>query len=392
MTPNAGAITPNVGAMTPKAGAMTPDAGAMTPAGTAVDTVHVVVPDSIDDPARPSGGNTYDRRVCQALPAAGWRVSEHAAPGSWPWPDAVSEAALARELAGIPDGTVVLIDGLIASSVPAVLVPEARRLLLVVLVHLPLGAGVPEPPSAERDVRTRECAVLAAARAIVTTSTWTRERLLELYPLRPEAVHVAEPGVDVAELAAGSADGGALLCVAAVIPPKGHDVLLAALARLVDLPWRCVFVGTLDRDPEFAGQLQRHAEASGIGNRVSFVGPRTADELEHEYAAADVLVLASHAETYGMVVTEALAHGLPVVATAVGGLADALGQAAAGRPPGILVGPDDPQAFATALRSWLTDAELRDRLREAAVQRRSTLSGWSHTTQLIAHVLRQAAA
>ena len=101
--------------------------------------VHVVVPDGIDDPARPSGGNAYDRRVCRGLAAIGWSVREHAVAGSWPRPDAAACAALAGVVQRIPDGAVVLLDGLIASAAPEVLVPQAGRLRLVVLVHMPLG-------------------------------------------------------------------------------------------------------------------------------------------------------------------------------------------------------------------------------------------------------------
>ena len=116
--------------------------------------IDVVVPDGIDDPARPSGGNTYDRRICGGLTARGWRVREHAVSGSWPSPDAAAEEALGRVVRGIPDGAVVLVDGLIASTVPNVLVPEARRLALVVPVHMPLvrssaeRGAAPKVPSA----------------------------------------------------------------------------------------------------------------------------------------------------------------------------------------------------------------------------------------------------
>jgi glycosyltransferase involved in cell wall biosynthesis len=355
---------------------------------TTTNVVHVVVPEGIDDPARPSGGNAYDRRICRGLAAIGWEVREHAMDGGWPWPDANAEDTLAREIAGIPDGALVLIDGLIASTVPAVLVPHAHRLALVVLVHLPLGDG---PPGHEvADARSRECAVLSAARAVVTTSAWTRDRLLNRYPLRPDKVQVAEPGADSAELAPGTADGGQLLCVAAVTPHKGHDLLLAALTTIADLPWRCVCVGSLDRDPEFVDLLRRRAQSDGIGDRVCFSGPHTGDELDDAYAAADALVVASHAETYGMVVTEALARGLPVIATAVGGLPDALGSTADGHRPGLLVPPSDARALAAALSSWLRDADLRRRLRQAAEERRGTLAGWPATVDRIAHVLAEA--
>jgi glycosyltransferase involved in cell wall biosynthesis len=355
-----------------------------------VSAVHVIVPADRDDPAKPSGGNAYDRRICRGLTITGWQVIEHAAPGSWPWPDPAAEQALARLIAGIVDGAVVLIDGLIASTVPGILVPEVDRLRLVVLVHMSFGEAPPGHQVA--DAHEREGAVLSAVEHIVTTSWWSRERILERYALPPDKVHVAQPGVDPAGLASGTHGGGELLCVAAVTPHKGHDVLLGALATITDLPWRCLCVGTLDREPEFVGRLLHWATAAGIGDRVCFVGPRIGEDLADAYAAADVLVLASRAETYGMVVTEALARGLPIVATAVGGLPEALGRTTDGCRPGLLVPPGDSVALAAALRDWLTDASLRQRLREAARERRSALSGWDVPTDRIARVLTRAAA
>jgi glycosyltransferase involved in cell wall biosynthesis len=344
-------------------------------------TVHVVVPEGIDDPRRPSGGNTYDRRVCGGLEALGWTVREHAVPGTWPEPEPTAASALAAVLAGIPDDAVVLLDGLVASTASDVLVPEAGRLRQVVLVHMPTG---------ERH-RGRERAVLSAASAVLATSAWTRDLLLDRHRLEPGRVHVARPGVDAADLAPGTASGGELLCVAAVTPGKGHDVLLAALGALAELPWRCVCVGTLERDPDYVARLGRQARQSGVGDRVEFVGPRTGPALEASYAAADVLVLASRAETYGMVVTEALARGLPSVATSVGGLPEALDGAPGGERPGLLVPPDDPQALAGALSSWLGDAVLRRDLRSAARERRASLPGWPRTAREVARVLAGAA-
>ena len=350
--------------------------------------VHAVVPDGIDDPSRPSGGNTYDRHLCRGLRSLGWAVHEHTVPGCWPRPEAASIAALADVVQRIPDDGVVLLDGLVASTAPGVLVPQARRLRMVVLVHMPLGHR-PAADDAE-EVRMREGAVLSAAAAVVTTSAWSRERLLEMYTLPAHRLHVAEPGVDAAELAAVTPAGGALLCVAAVTFDKGHDVLLDALARTSDLSWRCVCVGSLERDPALVEALGRRARDGGLGDRVDFAGPRVGVDLDRSYAAADLVVLASRAETYGMVVTEALARGLPVIATEVGGLTVALGQGADGIRPGLLVPPGDPAQLGAALRAWLSDAELRERLRRAARERRESLSRWSTTTSVIARVLAEA--
>lgn len=348
--------------------------------------VQFIVPAGIDDPARPSGGNAYDRRIARSLAAAGWTVHLLEVPGSWPSPDARSLAALAAAVAAIPHGALVLLDGLVASPAPEVLSSEAGRLRLVVLVHMPLGQG-----TTDDGAREREETVLSAAASVITTSAWARRALLELYSLPSDRVHVAEPGVDPAGLAPGTETAGALLSVAAVTPGKGHDVLLDALARLAGLRWHCRCVGSLERDPAFVERLRRRVLDTGMDGRVRFSGPRVGADLASSYAAADVLVLPSRAETYGMVIAEALARGLPVVAADVGGVPEALGRGVDGTRPGLLVPADDPAALRDALRTWLEDAGLRRRLRAAARERRASLAGWSTTTSAVAEVLEGAA-
>jgi glycosyltransferase involved in cell wall biosynthesis len=346
-----------------------------------VTVVHVVVPAGIDDERHPSGGNVYDRRVCEALAAGGWGVLEHPVAGGWPRPDAEAQAGLAAALGSIPAGEVVVLDGLVASAAPDALRAAAGRLRLVVLVHAPLGDG--SPPAA---VRQAEATSLSTAAAILTTSRWSRQWLLDNYGLAADRVHVAEPGVVPGPPAPGTPLGGELLCVAALTPGKGHDVLLAALATLTDLPWQCRCLGALDLAPDHVASLRRQVADTGLGERVCFAGPRTGADLERAYAAADVLVLASRAETYGLVVTEALAHGLPVIATSVGGVPEALG-GSDGRLPGRLVDPGDPDALAVALRGWLEDGAGRALLREAARARTAALPRWSDTAAQVARVL-----
>jgi glycosyltransferase involved in cell wall biosynthesis len=355
-----------------------------------VTAVHVVLPEDVYDVRRPSGGNTYDRQVCRGLAERGWKVREHVAPGDWPDRTPAAEESLSRLLAGLPNAALVLLDGLVASGVPAVLTTESRRLRLVVLVHLPLGEAEPHPCLAE--IRAREAAALSAATAVVVTSEWTRRRLLDLYRLRPHLVHVARPGTDPAETAVGTSAGGELICVAAITRAKGHDDLLAALADVADLRWHCSCIGSLERDPDYARELRASADRSGIGDRVRFLGALGGADLDRAYGAADALVLATRIETYGMVVTESLARGLPVIATAPGGLPEALRGPTPGPEPGMLVPVGDRVGLAAALRRWLTDAELRDCLRRAAAVRRKTLTGWPDTTGRIAAVLEQVAA
>ncbi|WP_051068712.1 glycosyltransferase family 4 protein [Nocardioides sp. Iso805N] len=322
-------------------------------------TVHLVVPEGVDDPTRPSGGNVYDRRVADGLAARGWRVVEHAVAGPWPWPDRAATALLAAALAEVPSDEPALVDGLVAGASPGVLVPAAARLALGVLVHLPLGLDAPHARPAEE-------AVLAAAGVVIATSDWTRGWLADHYRL--SSVAVAPPGVDPAPPAAGSetgaGEGGALLCVGRAGRAKGYDVLATALETLTDLAWSCVWAGPVE-----------HAAPS----RITTTGPLPAAALAERYRAADLLVLPSRHETFGMVLTEALAHGVPVVASDVGGVREAVGRAPDGRLPGLLVPSGEPEALARTLRRWLTDPSLRASLRAAARSRRGTLTRWADT-------------
>jgi glycosyltransferase involved in cell wall biosynthesis len=313
-----------------------------------VRAIDFVVPDSIDDPRRPSGGNTYDRRVAALLDAR----LHPAGPASLP-----------AVLGAVPDGSTVLIDGLLASPAPEHVCPLAARTDLVVLVHMPVFGE-------------REAAVLRAARAVITTSGWTRDVLRERYGLAD--VQVARPGVDAAEVATGTSGGGRLLCVGVVAAHKGHDVLADALGRLGDLAWTCAVVGAGD-DAVLCARL-------GATDRIELTGPLAGAALDDRFACADLLVLPSRSETYAMVVTEALARGVPVVASDVGGIGEALGSTRGGR-PGLLVPPGDAGALARALRSWLTRPELRRDLRRAALDRRDTLAPWSETALQIAEVI-----
>lgn len=340
--------------------------------------LYVVLPGDIDDPATPSGGNRYDRRVIEEL-RHGREVHEIALPGSWPRP---GNAELAARLAELPDGANVLLDGLAACGVPELLEPEAKRLRLVVLVHLSLGDETGLPSAQVAELTALERRALHAATAVVTTSAGAAGRLIDRHDLNAERVHVAPPGVDPAPLTPGSASGRRLLCVAAVIPRKGQDILVEALATLDDLDWECVCVGALDRAPAYVDRVR------GMSPRVRFVGTRTGEKLAASYAGADLLILPSRAETYGMVVTEALARGVPVLGTAVDGVPEALGVAPDGSRPGMLVTPDDPAAMAAALRAWLTDADLRRKLRSAAADRRGALSGWDETARELTKGLR----
>ncbi|BCJ46553.1 glycosyl transferase [Actinoplanes ianthinogenes] len=329
--------------------------------------LHAVLPGGVDDPAAPSGGNRYDREVLNRMPAAAREVV-----GAWPRPAAADRDRLSRVLAEFPDGATVLLDGLVACGVPEVLEPHAARLRLVILVHLPLSDETGLSPAEAAELRARERRALHLAAGVVATSDQAAAHVAAMHDLA--RVHVAAPGVDRAEPAVPSPGGHRLLCVASLTHRKGQDLLIKALAQLTDLTWECTFVG--------AGTKP---DAPMTGN-IRFAGALAGAELAAAYADADLFVLPSRGETYGMVITEALARGLPVVATEVGGVPEALGSTPAGV-PGTLLPPEDPDRLAAVLRTWLTDPELRDRWRARARARRETLTGWDETARRLTAIL-----
>lgn len=349
--------------------------------------LYVVVPSTVDDPRAPSGGNRYDRAVCDGLVARGWRVHERHVEGDWPRPDERSLDGLARVLAAVPDDGLLLADGLVVCGAPEVVVPHTDRLRLLVLVHLPLADETGLPPDLAADLHTRERATLRAAAAVVATGRRTASRLVEAHGIEAARVFVVCPGTDFAPVAPGTDGATRLLCVASLTPRKGHDVLVEALTRVASAPWTVDCAGPLSV-PAHVRSLRRRIDCSGLGGRVRLLGPRTGRALAELYAAADLVVLASRAEPYGMVITEALARAVPVLATDVDGIPDALGRTRDGRVPGLLVRPDDPAALAAGLRAWFTDPGLRAESRAAALVRRGMLASWDETTRQLATVLR----
>jgi glycosyltransferase involved in cell wall biosynthesis len=257
-----------------------------------------------------------------------------------------------------------------------------------VLLHMPLATALDTHHDA--GAQRSERAVLRAAAGVVVTSEWTRLQLLTRYAIPARRVHVARPGVDRVAAPARPVRGH-LVCVGVLGRHKGQDILVEALADLAERDWHCVLAGALDRDPGFVDQLQTRITRLGYSHRVRLEGVLTGAALSHAYTTADLLVAPSRTETYGMAVTEALAHGVPVIAAAVGGLPEALGSTADGTRPGQLVPPGDPAALAAALGDWLGDERHRHRLRAAAQQRRSTLPGWEQTTQEVANALTEGA-
>ena len=349
--------------------------------------LHVVLPGDVADPTAPSGGNAYGLRVCRELATVhGWRVRRHDLAGSWPRPEPAAAERLADVLEALPDGALVLLDGLVACGVPQIIEVAADRLRLAVLVHLPLAdeTGLPSELAAALDADERR--TLRAAHTVVVTSQAAAHSLAR-HGVAADRVQVAEPGVDEAAPARGTDGASRLVCVGSVTPRKGQDRLVDALAELTDRPWTLTCVGPLGRAPGFVADLRAQIARLGLTERVELVGSQAGAALDAHYDRADLAVLVSWTETYGMVVTEALARGVPVLVTAAGALPDTLGHAPGGSRPGLLVAPGDHGELVAALRSWFDDPSLRYRLRMSAHERRAILPRWEYTALRLHEVL-----
>jgi glycosyltransferase involved in cell wall biosynthesis len=339
--------------------------------------VHLVGPVGLSDPARPSGGNVYDLRLAAALRTRGRDVAVHE----------TTVDGLGGLLDGLPDGATAVVDGLVGSAAPDALAGARDRLGLVMLVHLPIGLAV----AGSTPQREAESRAIAAVDAVVCTSRWTRDWLAEAYDVSADRLHVVVPAAEKSPLAEGSLAGDRLLSVGAITPVKGHDVLVDALSSLTDVRWTWSLVGA-SVDAEHATRLWKALWEAGLDDRVTLAGALTGADLAAAYANADLLVLPSRHETYGIVASEALARGVPVLAADVGGVREALCGSSPGAVPGLLVPGEDPAALAAALREWLSNDDLRARLRHAAAVRRSALEGWDVAAAAVEDVLARVAA
>jgi glycosyltransferase involved in cell wall biosynthesis len=338
------------------------------------------------DLATPTGGYAYDRRMIAELASLGWQAEVLDLGSEFPRPSAAARALAGSRLASVPPGGCIVIDGLALGVLPEAAAALQVMHKLIALVHHPLALETGLSAAEAHRFATSERAALAAVHHVIVTGKATARLLAGDYAVPPERITVVPPGVDVVAKSHGRvADTVALLSVGALVPRKGYDVLLAALAQVRDLPWRLTIVGARDRSPATAAEIDAAIAALNFSGRVNLAGIVSSDRLAALYAEADVFVLPSRFEGYGMAFAEALAHGVPVVGTTAGAIPETV-------PPGtgILVPPDDSRARAAALRRLIADSEERQRLAACARVSAAQLPTWPQSAILFSRVLKAA--
>jgi glycosyltransferase involved in cell wall biosynthesis len=338
------------------------------------------VPGSLD---QPTGGYAYDRRVISALRALGCEVDVIDLGEGFPYPDAATRSGALAQLRAVPPGRPIVIDGLALGVLPETAKALAATHPVIALVHHPLALETGIAPEIAAAFAGSERAALAAVRHVVVTSPSTRRALIADYGVADTSISVALPGNDrVAATARPRRESVALLAVGSVVPRKGYDVLVDALAGLADLDWRLVIAGDCARDRATADALAAQIAARGIGARVRVLGAVGEGELAALHRDADVFVLASRYEGYGMAFAEAISHGLPVVGTRAGAIPETVPAGA-----GILVAPDDVAALAAALRAMIADPDVRESHAVAARAAAARLPDWNATARTFLRVV-----
>ncbi len=329
-----------------------------------------VVPGRLD---QLTGGYLYDRHVIDGLRSRGYAVKVIELAGN------DREAALAE----LAEGTTTVLDGLAFPHLEEAVIAHFRRLRLVALVHHPLAEETGLSRAAAERLMWLEAAALQHCRGVVCPSTRTAAGVAA-YGIPPECIIVIPPGTAKPDRPLRPRRGPvwSLLCVASVIPRKGHRVLVAALARIRDLDWQMLCIGSLDRDPRDARSIRRMISAARLGRRIILAGEQPPRMVMRAYRAADLFVLPSLHEGYGMAFAEAMAHGLPIIATAAGAIPETVPREA-----GLLVPAGDPPALARALRRVIAEPALAVRLAAGSRAEGGRLPDWRQATERWEQVL-----
>lgn len=327
-----------------------------------------------------TGGYGYDRRLIAGLRDAGIAVQLIHLANSFPAPDKAALEHAEAHLAQLPDGAILLVDGLALGAMDASAIAHGHRLNIIALCHHPLALETGLSPGQQQDLQRSEKRALDAATAILVTSSATCKILHEQFAIPSAKITVAVPGTDRQPFATCGNHPPILLTVASLTQRKAHDILIAALATLAHLPWQARFVGGAHFAPQWTSYLQGQVIHHKLEDRIHFVG--SLENLTEEYSQADIFVLPSLFEGYGMAFAEALAFGLPVIAAATGALPDVIPATA-----GILVPPSDTAALAIALTQLLTQPQKRRQLQLGAQQAAQNLPRWEATCSRVAELI-----
>ncbi len=344
------------------------------------------------DLSAPTGGYVYNRHIIHGLKDLGWELELISLGGGYPFPTADQVDQARTALLGCAKGVPIVIDGLALGALPELAAELAKRHPVIALIHHPLAFESGLSEAQKIALQHSESDALKHVSRVIANSPATARDLSQYYGVSQDMIEIVMPGAErthrlkaKVHSEGSSSNGVRLLSVGSIIPRKGFDCLMEALHSLADLPWILSIVGDTSRNRFAYEQLLSDIDRFHFVDRVRVLGAISDGELERLYASADVFVLASHFEGYGMVFAEAMAHGLPIVATTGGAIPDTVPHEG-----GILVEPGDADAFGAALRDLIHDASRRTRLSSGALEVAARLPTWDQSIQQFADIVRRA--
>ena len=341
------------------------------------------------DLSAPTGGYAYDRQIIHGLKRLGWELELISLGDGYPFPTVAQVERARKALLGRTKGVPIAIDGLALGALPELAAELAEHHPIIAIIHHPLAFEFGLSEAQKRALQRSETEALRHVSQIVANSSTTARDLTQFYGVSPDTIGVVMPGTErthrlkpKVESVGKTRNSVHLLSVGSIIPRKGFDCLMEALHSISDLPWSLSIAGDTSRNRAAYEQLLVDIDRFHFAERVRVLGAISDAELELLYDGADVFVLASHFEGYGMVYAEAMAHGLPIVATSCGAISDTV-------PPeaGVLVAPGDIAALGNALKDLILDAPCRARLSRGAFEASARLPTWDQSVQQFATIV-----
>jgi glycosyltransferase involved in cell wall biosynthesis len=337
----------------------------------------------------PTGGYAYDRRIIAGLKSLGWDIQLIGLGEGYPFPNPAQIEQAKEQLQGFTPGVPMVVDGLALGALPSLAAAIVMRHPLIALIHHPLAFefGLSEEQAAL--LKQSETEALRHASWVIANSPATARDLNQHYGVPMDRIDVVLPGTDRSvhqqersRIINSKRNAVRLLSVGSIIPRKGFHDLLAALVPLADLPWTLSIAGDTTRNAGAFKQLLGDIARFGFEDRVQVLGAVSDSELDTLYTQADAFVLPSLFEGYGMAYAEAMAYGLPIIATNAGAIPDTVPSEA-----GLLVSPADVPALTLALKTVIEDAPFRARLSSGALRAAAKQPTWEQAVQRFASVL-----
>ena len=337
----------------------------------------------------PTGGYAYDRRIIAGLRSLGWEIELISLGEDYPFPSPAQAEQAKEQLQGLTPGVPMVIDGLALGALPEVAACVAKHHPLIALIHHPLAFEFGLSEEQTLRLKRSETEALCYTSKVIANSPATARDLNQHYGVPMDRIDVVLPGTDRSvrqqertQITHGNRDAVRLLSVGSIIPRKGFPDLIEALAPLADLPWTLSIAGDTTRNNSAFNQLISDIARFGFEGRVQVLGAVSDAELISLYTQADVFVLASLFEGYGMVYAEAMAYGLPIIATRGGAIPDTVPSEA-----GLLVSPGDVPALTLALKTVIEDAPYRANLSSGALRAAAQQPTWDQAAAQFAVAL-----